>query len=216
VGNLGPCGRYRDGMRFVLWFVAVALCLPSCGKPTGPMDKVAAKAATPAGTRAALAQDIVKGVKAKTFGISNAIDMAHKRLEAASAGSSGASTDQAASKAATSLAGAVLDAVVILGDSLPQGAEHEIFWMQVGRLAFRAGEEAFANERLQEASTLVMGGGKRWQNEPYWQRYSDHDGLASAILAAQGDRSGAIARLQSRADLNGVALEVYQKLTGGR
>lgn len=204
-------------MKAAHWFVVLFVVLvASCGKSTGPLEKIATKATTPAGTRAAVAQDIVNGVKSKAFGIGNAIDIAHRRLESAAGSASGASTDQAASTAATNLAGAVLDAVVLLGSSLPQGAEHEIFWMQVGRLAFRASEEAFANQRLAEAGTLVLGGSKRWQNEPYWQRYSDHDGLASAIIAAQGDRSGAIARLQSRADLNGVALEVYQKLTGGK
>ena len=204
-------------MKVLHWLIVpLLLVITSCGKSTGPMDKIVAKAATPAGTRAALTQDIVQAIKAKTFKIGDAIDAAHSRLEAASAGSKGASTNQATSGAATNMAGAVLDAVAALGDALPQGGEHEIFWMQVGRLAFRAGEEAFANQRLTEAGTLILAGGKRWQNEPYWLRYSDHDGLASAIMAAQGDRTGAIARLQSRPDLNGVALEVYQKLTGGR
>jgi hypothetical protein len=203
-------------MKAVVWVLVFLLLIPSCGKSTGPLEKIAAKSVTPAGTRGTLTQDIITGVKAKSFGIGNAIDIAHKRLDAAAAGSSGASADQAASVAATALAGAVLDAVALLGNSLPQGAEHEIFWMQVGRLAFKASEEAFANQRLGEAGTLVLAGGKRWQNEPYWQRYSDHDGLASAIMDAQGDRSGAIARLQNRADLGGVALEVYQKLTGGK
>ncbi len=201
-------------MKAILLTCLAAVLLCACSKQSAsPLDKIAAKAAT-AGSRTEMAGNIVAGVKAKTFGIGNAIDAAQKRLETAAAGSTGASTDPKASAAATEFAGAVLDATAMLESSLPTGGEHEIFWMQVGRLAFKASEEAFANQRLTEARSLVLNGGKRWQNEPYWNRYSDHDGLASAIMAAQGDRSGAIARLQNRANLSGVALEVYEKLTG--
>lgn len=196
--------------------VAALLAALSFGcqkESAGPLEKIAAKSGTPTG-RSDMAADVVAGVQAKTFGIGNAIDAAHKRLEAAAAGSGGASPDPAASQAATAFAGAVLDATRQLESSLPKGGEHEIFWMQVGRLAFRASEEAFANQRAVEARSLVFGGGSRWQNEPYWTRYSDHDGLASAILASQGERAEAISRLQNRPNLSGVALEVFEKLTG--
>jgi hypothetical protein len=203
-------------MRLLLRIVAMTLLALTIGcqkDSAGPLDKIAAKAGSPTG-RSDMAADIVAGFRAKKFGIGNAIDAAHKRLESAAAGSSGSSPDAAASRAATEFAGAVLDATRQLESTLPTGGEHEIFWMQVGRLAFRASEEAFANQRVSEARSLVFGGGERWQNEPYWTRYSDHDGLASAILAAEGERSEAISRLQNRPNLSGVALEVFEKLTG--
>lgn len=189
-------------------------CVSACSRQgSGPLDKIAAQSTTP-GSRSTMTADIVQAVKAERFGVGNAIDAAHKRLETAAAGSTAASANSAASTAATEFAGAVLDAIAQLESTLPTGGEHEIFWMQVGRLAFKSAEEAFANQRLAESASLVLSGGKRWQNEPYWVRYTDHDGLASAIMAAQGDRSGAIARLQNRPNLSGVALEVYEKLTG--
>jgi len=201
--------------RSALWLIlALFIALCSCGKSASPLDKIAAMAGTPAGTRASFEQIIAKGIKAKSFSAGDAIAVAYKRLEAAAAGSTGASADQAASQAATTLAGGVLDAIASLKDSLSQNAEYELFWMNVGRLACRASEEAFANQRLAEAKTLALGGGNRWQNDAYWLRYPDHDGLVSAILAASGDRSGAISRLQSRPNLTGVAQEVYEKLTG--
>ncbi len=86
----------------------------------------------------------------------------------------------------------------------------------MGRLAFRAAEEAHAQGRIREAGTLVFAGPRRWQNESYWMRYSDHDALAAVILARNGDREAAIRRLRDRADLSGPALEVYQMLMEGR
>lgn len=194
--------------------LAILAALCACSKQSsGPLDKIAAKAGSPGG-RMEMSADVVAGVKAKKFGVGNAIDAAHKRLESAAAGSTGASANQKASADATEFAGAVLDAIASMEGTLPSGGEHEIFWMNVGRLAFKASEEAFANQRPAEAASLVFSGGKRWQNEPYWLRYTDHDGLASAILASQGRRSEAIARLQSRPNLTGVAQEVYEKLSG--
>lgn len=195
--------------------LSVAIGPVGCEPHAGPLEKIAQKAAAASGGRAVVAADIIKAVKEKQFAIGDMIDLAYDRVEKAAAGSAGASPDPAKSLAATALAGGVLDAIAGLKAELPQGAEHEIFWMKVGRLAFKSGEEAFANQRLAEARSLVLGGSARWQNEPYWLRYSDHDALVSAILAAQGDRSGAIQRLQSRSNLDGPALEVYQKL-GGR
>lgn len=117
-----------------------------------------------------------------------------------------------ASPEATAYAGAVLDAIQTAQGTLQQGPEFEIFWMKVGRLAFLSAEEAFQAGREAEAATLMLGGGSRWQNEPYWLRYSSHDALVSIILARSGRREEAISRLQSRPDLNGEAARILQEL----
>ena len=76
-----------------------------------------------------------------------------------------------------------------------------------------AAEEAHAADRVPEAMTLVFAGPQRWQNQAYWERYSDHDGLAAIVLAKSGQVAVALERLRSRAELRGVALEVYELLT---
>ncbi len=203
-------------MRTLCASIGMALFLViayGCEPHAGPLERIVQKASAPGG-RATVAADVVKAVKDKQFAVGDMVDLAYDKLEKSAAGSTGASPDQTKSLAATALAGGVLDAIAALKNELPQGAEHEIFWMKVGRLAFKAGEEAFVNQRLAEAHSLSLGGSPRWQNEAYWLRYTDHDALVSAIMAAQGDRGGAIQRLQSRTNLDGPALEVFQKLTG--
>jgi hypothetical protein len=64
--------------------------------------------------------------------------------------------------------------------------------------------------------TLVLAGPQRWQTEAYWQRCPNHDALASIVLDANGRRQEAVSRLADRPDLDGPALEVYEKLTGRR
>lgn len=113
-----------------------------------------------------------------------------------------------ASADATACAGAVLDACTLLNAKLPRHDDTQIFWMRVGRLAFRAAEEAHAAGRLQESTTLVFAGPDRWQGEGYWYMYPDHDALAAVILAKSGRRNEALARLQNRVELKGPA-EVF-------
>jgi hypothetical protein len=190
------------------------LTVSGCEPHAGAIERIAQTAGAPSGGRAAVAAAVVQGMKEKTFAVGDVIDFAYDRLEKAARGSNGASPNPTESLAATAMAGGILDAIASLKKELPQGSEHEIFWMKVGRLAFKAGEEAFANQRLPEAHSLALGGSARWQNEPYWLRYPDHDALVSAILAMEGDRAGAIQRLQARTDLSGPAQEVYEKLKG--
>jgi hypothetical protein len=116
---------------------------------------------------------------------------------------------------ATAYAGAVLDAVQSAQGSLRQGPDYEIFWMKVGRLAFAAAEEAFQAGREPEAATLMLAGGSRWQNEPYWQRYPNHDALVAIILARAGRRDDALNRLRSRINLEGEAARIYEELQKG-
>jgi hypothetical protein len=87
--------------------------------------------------------------------------------------------------------------------------------MRVGGLAFAAAEEARANGRGSDALDLVLAGHPRWQNDAYWYMHPTHDGLVSLVMAENGRRADAVARLRQRADLQGLAAEVYKALTGG-
>lgn len=115
---------------------------------------------------------------------------------------------------ATAFAGAVLDMLATIEDQLPQGGEFEIFWRRIGRLSYYAAERAYLAGRKDEALSLVLAGPKRWQNEPYWFRYGDHDALASIVLAENGQRDRAIRRLQAHAELADIADEALKKLQG--
>lgn len=147
----------------------------------------------------------------------DAIDDASTLLEQAAIAQSAGLGSIAQSTHATTYAGAVLDAIQAAQGQLNQSAEHEIFWTKVGRLAFRAAEEAFAAGRQDEALSLVLAGGTRWSNEAYWRRYADHDALAAVIFARSGPqgRAEAIRRLESRTELDGIALEILQSLRKG-
>lgn len=116
---------------------------------------------------------------------------------------------------ATAFAGAVLDSFVLLDGWLSDGAEFEIFYRRVGRLALAATMRAAEKGRFDEARTLVFAGPKRWQNEAYWLRYPDHDGLASMVMARMGEKREAIERLRSRPLLEGEAAQAMKALTGG-
>lgn len=166
--------------------------------------------------RATGAVDIEQAARAGTFAWSDFVDRAFDELEAAS-------TDPARIPAALALAGAVLDAGLVLErTAVPQpGAEHplgglgpefEIKWLRVGRLAYLAAEQASIAGRLADARSLVLSGPVRWQNEHYWRRYPDHDALAAIILAQSGERALAIQRLRSRPDLAPPADEVLAQL----
>lgn len=115
---------------------------------------------------------------------------------------------------ATDFAGAVLDSFVMLEGWLADGQEFEIFYRRVGRLALAAALRASEKGRFDEARELVFAGPKRWQTEPYWLRYPDHDAMASMLMARTGDKQGAIERLRSRPLLEGDAAEAMKALTG--
>jgi hypothetical protein len=155
--------------------------------------------------RAAAAKAIAADIEAGRYIMGDALDYAQRTIESAANGAG-------SSEQATQFAGAVLDSAVLLEDRLPHAGEFELFWTQVGRLAFRAAEEALARGREREALTLAIAGPQRWQNDSYWERYSDHDGLTSLLMARMGQAPLARERLERRGDLKGVALEVYNQL----
>lgn len=197
-------------------FLALALVWGGCERQA-PVTQIAAMAASPKGGRAVAATQLVGRWKAGDGVLDQSINLAFEQLESAGSGKPGPTTGAVAKSVdATAFAGAVLDAAETLGPKLPMDAEHELFWMRVGGLAFAASQEAFASGRLSEARSLVFAGGQRWQNEAYWMTHTGHDALASAVLARSGERGEAVRRLEERTDLNGPAAEMLEWLKSGR
>lgn len=183
------------------------LILSGCDHTADTLNKIKAQAATPAGRAAATTSLLAEFPPKGSMLPGAAVDDAAALLEQAS-------TNAALSTQATAYAGAVLDAVQTSQSNLQQGGEYEIFWMKVGRLAYLSAEEAFQAQREQEAATLMLAGGTRWQNEPYWLRYPNHDALIAIIMARSGKRDEAIQRLRSRSELSGEAARVLNELEG--
>ena len=146
----------------------------------------AAEATGRAGTAAALAADFDRGLI--TF--SDAMDVAGTLLEPTDASDP--------TPGATIFAGAVLDWSVRLGPTLPQGADHEIFWHRVGQLAYDAAYIASEQGRAGEAWTLVLAGPDRWKRDSYWRRYPNHDALVSILMSMFADAREAQHRLDRR------------------
>ncbi|MFA6045652.1 MAG: hypothetical protein WC718_11770 [Phycisphaerales bacterium] len=194
----------------------VAALLGGCQKPD-PLVKCVATAVSPSGGRAAAAGMLAKAWRAGDLKLDDAINLSYEYLESAKNKTPlKGSTVVVPSANATAFAGAVLDAIEMVQDKLPQGGEFEIMWFRIGGLAFASAEEAHAAGRLLEARSLVFAGGKRWQIEGYWLGHTGHDGLASVILAKSGERAEAIGRLRDRGQLEGVAAEVYEMLQKGQ
>ena len=206
MGQLSQASRVHPPRRLIVTAVLVLLNIVSgCKGPESRLPAIAAQAkaavvapgANVAAARTAAASALLAEWKnGLSFG--DAINLASDMLD----------TDPAA----TDFAGGVLDAIEQGGERVGLGGEFEIFWMKVGRLACKAGDTAMANNRLAEARALVLAGSSRWQNEAYWRRYPDHDALAAAILAANGERDLALQRLRSRDDLESPAKEVYEQI----
>lgn len=194
----------------VILMIAVAAIAGGCDNQQSRLAALAARAASPTAGRAATATQMAQFMAAGKVTPDAALTMAWEMVEEAKKSPG----DSVKSAGATAFAGAVLDAIAIVEGTLAQGVEFEMFWQRVGGLAFDAAEEAHAVGRLAEADSLVLAGGKRWQNEYYWTRRPDHDALAAVIWAKVGRRNEAIQRLRSRPDLQSPADEVLKMLTG--
>lgn len=180
--------------------VAVAfLSLACCENKQTLLDAYAKQAAV---NRTTATGGLIAAFKAGQISQDDAVTLAIDKLQAG--------------EDASAFGGAVLDMLSAVEGQLAQGAEFEIFWQRVGRLAFWAANTAYTNSRKDEALALVLAGPKRWQNEAYFLRYPDHDALVAILLAEAGRRQEAITRLRDRSDLSGPAEEVYRKLTGGQ
>lgn len=212
--------RYAAGMRG-FWLAVVAACvaaLAGCAdREPAALAHAAATAVAPGGGPAAATAELTADFNAKRITVGGAIDHAAAMLESAASGTPMlGETTPVASVDATVFAAAVLDFCGAVEPQLPKADEFYLVWIRMGRLAFRAAEEAHAAGRLNESAALVFRGPKRWQNEGYWYQYPDHDALAAVILARTGNRAEAIHRLQSRIELRGPAQEVYDMLMRGR
>ena len=116
-------------------------------------------------------------------------------------------------QAAYAYIGAVLDFADRISDAIPASPEaSELLLRRLGRLAFAGAESAAAAGDVGTARSLVFAGPKRWQDEAYWLRYPDHDALASMLLAATGDRSEALRRLEARPVLFAPADEAFERI----
>jgi hypothetical protein len=196
--------------RLILFSMLVLTGIPGCDRTGDTLNKARAQVAAPGGRAAASATLLAVFPPKGKMLPGDAIDHAAAGLDQVkAAGNTQMSVE------ATAYAGAVLDAIQSAQGSLQQGPEFEIFWMKVGRLAFAAAEEAFQAGREPEAATLMLAGGTRWQNEPYWQRYPNHDALVAIILARAGKRDEALNRLRSRINLEGEAARIYDELQKG-
>jgi hypothetical protein len=218
--NREGTSRYTLAVRLLPWvLVSCLLAAPGCSGSTerAVLEHAAATAASPTGGRAAASSELAAEFAAGRITVAGAIDHAQALLESAAAGvPPPGATAPVPSVDATLFAGGVLDFCAAAAPSLPQADEFYMMWLKMGRLAFRAAEEAHAAGRLQEAASLAFAGPTKWQNDGYWYQYPDHDALASVILARLGNRAEAIARLRSRAELRGPAQEVLDMLERGQ
>ncbi|MCE7972959.1 MAG: hypothetical protein DYG92_01350 [Leptolyngbya sp. PLA1] len=197
--------------------VCVAALCGCAEREPAALAHAAATAVAPSGGPAAATAELTADFNSKRITVGGAIDHAVAMLESAATGTPmPGQTSPVASVDATVFAAAVLDFCGAVEPQLPKADEFYLIWMKMGRLAFRAAEEAHAAGRLNESAGLVFRGPKRWQNEGYWYQYPDHDALAAVILARTGNRAEAIHRLQSRIELRGPAQEVYEMLMRGQ
>lgn len=180
---------------------AVGLALPACGNRHAPqqLDAYAAQAKI---NRAAAVAGLTAAFNAGQITADDAITLASDKLEAG--------------EDAVDFAWAVLDMLKAVEAKLPMQGEFEIFWRRVGRLAFWAANTAYTQRRLSDASSMMLAGPTRWQNDAYWLRYPDHDALVAIILSDNGRVGEGVQRLQSRPELLPPADEVLRKLTGGK
>ncbi|MCC6429090.1 MAG: hypothetical protein IT435_20005 [Phycisphaerales bacterium] len=181
----------------IIPILVLGLCLAACSQqdPKAQLEAYAVSAKT---NRATAASGLIAAFKADQVTADDALTYAFDKLERGD--------DE------TQFAGAVLDMIAAVQNQLSTGQEFEIFWRRVGRLAFKAAEFAYLKKRVDEAESLMLAGGTRWQNEAYFLRYTDHDGLISIVMAQRGNRGEAIRRLEARPDLDGFAAETLEQL----
>ncbi len=99
---------------------------------------------------------------------------------------------------ALAFAGAVLDLAAQIEDQFPKGAEFELFWRRLGRLAYTAAHAAFEAQDYETAGTLVLAGPERWKRDTYWIAYPNHEILVALSMAYRGDARGGISLLDRR------------------
>ncbi|MCK6476212.1 MAG: hypothetical protein L6Q35_05200 [Phycisphaerales bacterium] len=181
---------------------AILALAPSGCAPQDPAVQLDAYAQAAATSRVNAASGLIAAFKADQITVDDALTHAFDKLDKG--------------EDATAYAGAVLDMIQAVEGQLSQGGEFEIFWTRVGRLAAKAAEVAFEKKRYEEAATLMLAGGRRWQNESYWIRYPSHDALVAYVLTVNGRKGEALQRLASRSELLGPAEEAYEQIKAAR
>lgn len=201
---------------FVMVLCVGCACLVGCGSRVSKAQAVEQQ--IKAVGRAAAAQAIAADVKAGAYSYDDALTMVWHQLEDVSANRAVVIGERTVpSDEITMYAGAVLDAAGHLGTALGQSDMHEPFWQRVGQLAAMAADRAMLDGRPDEARSLVLAGPQRWRTQGYWLMNPGHDALASAILAANGERDEAIRRLEERTEqMAPVVQDVYDRLRSGR
>jgi hypothetical protein len=182
--------------------LALAFPLAGCDDPRARLVQHAelAQQAPPTGGRAAAAAALTDDFRAGRITIDLVLDHAEYLLQEGKPG-------------AVPYAGAVLDFIEQNETALPTHPEHaEFLLIRIGRLAFSAAETAALAGDPVLARSVVLSGPKRWQKESYWLMYTDHDGLASMLLAVTGDRAQALQRLQQRSILLDEADEAFTRI----
>lgn len=178
------------------------LALPACDDPRGRLVQHArvAQQAPPTGGRASAAAGLAGDFRAGHITIDLALDHAEYLLREDQPG-------------AVPYTGAVLDFIAQSADALPTHPEHaEFVLIRIGRLAFNAAQTASRAGDPVLARSVVLSGPARWQKESYWLMHTDHDALASMLLAVTGDRMEALRRLDQRSVLLGEAGEAYSQI----
>lgn len=178
--------------------LGAGMLLASCTSEEDRLKAIAARAST---HRAGAAAALVQAYQKRQIRHDRAIGYATQMLQEG--------------QDASAFGGAVLDFMDQVKGDFKSDAEFELFWMGIGRLAFWSAHAAYERGRTEEALGLVFGGPKRWQNEPYWLMYQDHDALASYILDSAGKHAEAVSRLRNRSELFGEAEEALRVLTRG-
>ncbi len=207
-GNLGSAGdlysvkmeRVRTACGFALLCVTLftlVCCMPGCEQEEDRLDVIVQSA--PAATRGQMAQDLIAAFQEGKLTFEASLIRAEEMLE----------TDH---QDAVEFAGAVLDFAEAIETELPRGAEFELFWRRLGRLAYHGAHRAYTAGDYAAADGLVLAGPARWQRDSYWLAYPNHEILVAFSLAHQGDAKAGIRLLRSRTPMPDAYAEAIDTL----
>lgn len=193
---------WRGGV--IALMLALAVVGPQgCGKSTSNLESYYALAGGGVGARGAAGQAMRQAWYQDEVKLQELLDLAHQRVE------------NPADRQSAVFALAVLDVIQQVDEEIDREKVNEFFWMRVGTLAGNAAAVAYglSPKDTKLAESLVLAGGKRWQeNESYWMRNPEHDTLVALIMHEQGQSQDALERLKSRVDFNETRLAAIKKI----
>jgi len=185
---------------FALLAALLATLVSGCENEQARLDAIVA--ALPTSTRAAATQSLKADFDAGDITFEASMIRAEEMLEA----------DHADHADGPLFAGAVLDMAVLIEDKLPKGGEFELFWRRIGRLAYNASYSAYEQQDYDSIDTLILAGPTRWQREPYWIAYPNHEILVAFSMAHQGNTGAGIGLLSDRMPMPDGYLEAIDSL----